>query len=154
MTEIKEPVLHHAVVIGYCTLADKKPGIELRTLADDGQQPGELPGEELLFSRKAFPHAVIGGVYLIPQVDEKSWRLSQRRYVGMYHDIDRVAQWQLEAKAKQMIEDALKLEAGAQREVPEAMKMLEPLRVIYRKQFPNGKRAIELLLLEYLRRGA
>jgi hypothetical protein len=27
------------------------------------------------------------------------------------------------------------------------------LRRIYKKQFPNGRRAMEILLLEYLRRG-
>lgn len=136
------------VFVGVCNLTDKKPGVILRPLMED-----ETLGQELIFNRKAMQHAVIGGVYEVEKETDTAWRLSEKKYVGMYGDAKAVTEWQLEERVHQVREDALKAERAATSKLPSAFAYMEPLRTIYRKQLPNGRRAIEVLLLEYLRRG-
>lgn len=135
------------IYTGQCTLADRKPGAVMRELLPDGQL-----GEELVFNRKALAGSSIGSVYEVERAGGSSWKLAGRKYVEQFHDIEAVAGWQLEARAVQLIEEALKAERGAAKELPAAFHYMEPLRRIYHKQLPNGKRAIEILLLEHLRR--
>lgn len=135
------------VYTGICDLEDKKPGAILREIREDGSL-----GDELIFIRKALNGASIGHVYEVERASVSSWKMASRRYVGRYDDAAAVAEWQLTAKVKQAIEDSLKAERAAARELPAAFEYMEPLRKIYRKQLPNGRRALEVLLLEYLRR--
>jgi len=103
-----EPINRRLVVTGLCTLADQKPGIVLRVVIGRDEL-----AEEIIFPRKVFSPVVIGGVYEIGQVSEKSWRVADRRFIGQYEDRDAVTAWQLEARAKQLIEDAAKAERAA-----------------------------------------
>ena len=139
---------HQLVYVGYCKLEGGKPGAVLRYVADDGTL-----GVDLIFDRKALSGASIGSVYEVEQVSETSWQIRSRVFVGRYPDNELVAQWQLAAKAAQVVEDSARAERAAAKELPAAFAHMEPLRKIYRSQLPNGKRAIEVLLLEYLRRG-
>jgi hypothetical protein len=142
--------LRRLVYTGYCTLEDKKPGAVLREVLGTLEKP---LGPELIFNRKSLAGSSIGSVYEVEKASETSWRLTERKYVGKYHDTAAVAEWQLKARAAQLTEDALKAERSAAKDLPAAFEYMEPLRRIYAKQLPNGKRAIEVLLLEYLRRG-
>lgn len=144
------PVKVTVVYVGLCTMADKKQGCILKALDDQGT----VRSGDLVFSRKSMKGAPIGGMYEIEQATETSYRLADRKYIGRYSDKDAVGRWQLEARAVQLTEDSLRAERSAASELPEAFARMEPLRGIYRRALPNQKRAIEVLLLEYLRRGA
>jgi hypothetical protein len=134
------------VYVGWCKLEGGKPGALLKLLQDDNSL-----GRELVFARKAMAHSIIGGVYTVEQTAENSFRLAARTYDGKYYDSTKVAEWQLENRAEQLREEAARAEKN-DKDVPEALALLQPLRAIHRKALPDRKRAIELLLLDYLRR--
>jgi hypothetical protein len=145
------PVKITLVYVGICITADKKPGCVLRAL-DNNQGQTLRPGD-LVFDRKSMKGSFIGGMYEIEQTGETSYRLADRKYVGRFADNDQVGRWQLEKRAIELTEEALRAERSAAKELPYAFARMEPLRGIYRRALPNQKRAIEVLLLEYLRRG-
>lgn len=135
------------VYVRWCNLESNKPGALLQIVNTDGTL-----GREVVFERKAMKYAQIGGVYAVEQTDENAYRLAAKRYIGTYTDVDLVTRWQLDNKAEQVRIDADRMEKSA-KELPEALQMLKPLRSIYRTALPDRKRAIEVILLDYLRRG-
>lgn len=140
------------VYVGYSTLDDGKPGAVLVRL-----KPGDVEGAEfstddrIVFPRKAMTPAVIGAIYEMEQVSETSFKLANRKYLRMFASAWRVAQWQLDAKSRQIREETNKLEKKAGAEIA-ALELMEPLRKIYKTAMPDRRRVIETLLLDYLRR--
>ena len=135
------------VYAGWCTLADHKPGAVLLQVGEDGT----TLGSELIFGRKALDGSFIGAVYEVEKTGDTSFKLASRRYVGKFQDEAVVAQWQLDARAKKIEEEAARLEKK-DKDIPAALNLMAPLRKLYRNSLPDRKRAIEALLLDYLRR--
>ena len=130
----------------WATLTDGNPGAILRLVKEDGTL-----GEDLVFSRKVVDTWMIGGVYEVEQAGENSFKLAARRYVGTFPDSVQVAQWQLDNKAERVRADAAKMEKN-DKALPEALAVMRPLRDLYKKSLPDRKRALEVLILDYLRR--
>lgn len=140
------PKTVRVVYAGWITLTSKKPGVELKVLGEGDS----LTDVGLYFERKMFPAGAIGGVYEMEQTGEVAFRVSGRRYVGMYHDTSAVAGWQLLQKAAAVLEQEKQMEKKA-KECSELLFTMEPLRKVYKTALPDRKRAIEVILLNYLR---
>lgn len=133
------------VYVGWCELDGGEPGAALNILNED-----DSLGREVYFARKALASSMIGGVYEVEQTGPTSFALVRKQYRGKYHDEALVAEWQMATRAKQVALEAAKLERK-DKEVPEALRLMEPLRSLYKKSLPDRRRAIEALLLNYLR---
>lgn len=134
------------VYTGYVPLEGGKTGVALELLNGSFA----LTGEQIYFDKKAMSGSMVGSMYEVVQSSENSWQLRNRLYVGQYPGTEQVMEWQLKAKAEDALRDARRLEKNES--VAAALAALAPLRKIYARQLPSNKRAIELLLIEYLRR--
>lgn len=133
------------VYVEWCDLEGGAPGATLRIVNEDGSL-----GRELVFARKALSGSVIGGVYEVEQTGPTSYVLTKRQYRGQYQDKAMVAQWQTANRAAQLTIESARMEKK-DKDLPAALELMEPLREMYKKALPNRKRAIEIVLLNYLR---
>ncbi len=114
---------------------------------------GEKLGEVRYFSGKNLTAASLGGVYVVYQAPTGSiWVGGELapHYDGRWHDTGEIMAWQVEDRQTNIVLTAKKRQADE--DVNEALRALEPLHRLYKRTNYQGQRAIEVLLLEYLRR--
>lgn len=124
-------------------LANNKLGLEFQ-LTDQGQ----LLGEPLPFAiSKNNRRLKIGCVYEL-EASETEARFSTAVFVREWQNTDDRLKWECESERAEQIERANKM----QKEVEPALaESLDPLRKIYNRTDSLGKRAIESMVLSYLR---
>lgn len=120
------------------------PAIMLRRVMPDGA----LSPKDEVYTSKLLRGKGVGLVYEMEASDE-SIKPATVRFIERWHDEEQVAEWQLAAKAHDAVQDAERRERDAA--APLALELLRPLRRAYAKTNWNGKMAIEVLVLNYLR---
>ncbi len=115
--------------------------------------PGWMLGETRFYSGKNLTSAPVGGVFEVYQGPTGSIWISgdlAPRYIERWPDTEAVMQWQAEHRQTDTVISAKKRQADE--DVNEALRAMEPLRRLYQRTNYSGQRALEVLLLEYLRR--
>jgi hypothetical protein len=98
----------------------------------------------------------VGAVYALevtrgPGTMSASFAPGADAFVRMHDDPGQVAAWRLADQAVEVVARRAKLHAKAGG-LTETLAALEPIRDVYRATDYTGRRAIEMLVLEYLRR--
>lgn len=124
-----------------------KPAVVLRRVGDDGT----LGKRDEVYLSKNLQRAVVGGVYEM-EASEDTIHPSTFTYKERWHDEAAVAEWQATSRAAEIVEAAERRERNDSE--PIALELLRPLRRAYSRTNWNGKMALEVLVLNYLRMGA
>lgn len=146
----EERITRRGVVTGY---GWNNKDQELAVVAEiQGTLEGNaLAGNEHYYLRKEFGSAVVGGIYTW-DTDSTSWYPGSVKYVGSYADQDKaqVIQWAIKAQVHSATRDARRLEKkeATRNLIRETM---APLNQAYWSTNVQGKRALEVLVLEALR---
>lgn len=151
-TEIKDFVPTEFVCKGF-SYQDGKMYLRLHRLSDAGELTAEDGG--LYEYDKTFSGMHCGSIYRIPATDKKI-RVGQKQFVGHASEVSALAQfvdgWQIESKAAETLKSRAHQEKKAG-EISNALHSLDDLRRVYRATNHEGRLAIEVRLLDYLRRG-
>ncbi|HEY9286153.1 MAG TPA: hypothetical protein VIP46_22065 [Pyrinomonadaceae bacterium] len=113
------------------------------------------PGEREIYGT-ALQHKAVGGVYQI-EASATSMRSATARYIDRFDNLENapegaaqmVVQWQLQARAFELELTAAKRERDEAK--PLALDCLRPILTAYNRTNFNGRLAIEVLVLNYLR---
>lgn len=134
------------VCVGRVRAKGDKLGVKFAVLDDEGR-----PGETAIFGGRQVRHCVAGGVYGV-LLGAKGAR-GEFTWLRTYPDEAAVARWQAESDAAEVAHRARKLEKNADRR-NEMVEALAPVREAYGRADRIGRLALEVVLLEYLRRAA
>lgn len=146
-----EKWLQQWVYIGLEAHSDKKVG-QLYTFLpiDEAGQLGAKRWYSVKNTKKSFGHLHVGAIYSVEANNDQVWSAT-KKYVGLWHDEGQRAAWQAREKAREARESAERREA---RETDENAldKLLLPLRREYQKTNWRGQLALELVVLNSLRK--
>lgn len=134
------------VCTGYTQTTEKKPGVIFREVQADGAL-----GEQFVYGKKRFGLARIGVVYHIEAKGSQCYP-ETLRYHEAWHDRTAVTEWQTREAARQGVEAAKRI-AKTETTRKAMAEALAPIRKIYRTTNHQGKIALEIQLLSYLRGG-
>ena len=112
------------------------------------------PGEGSTFNYKTtkFHGGVVGGLYEIEaKSDGGTARLGTAKYIGKIENVAHIVALEVKERAAHAVEACERRQAKDKAD-KEYFKALDPIRGLYQRSSWNEKRAIELCVLEYLRR--
>jgi hypothetical protein len=100
--------------------------------------------------KKSFKHDIVGGRYTI-DVSGSTFRLSTAKYHGLWPDQEQRGVWQTMDRATDLeVKTISKMSTDASENA--MLEVLKPLRREYHRTNAQGKLALEVLLLSWLRR--
>lgn len=136
---------YEVVCMGKVQVVGDKLGVKFAVLEEGGRL-----GREAIFAGKNLSRCVPGGVYEVLMNDAQA--KGGFKWLRTYPDRGAVAGWQAQSEAAEVAHRALKLEKEEGKR-NEMLKALNPVRVAYRRTDRIGRLALEVVLLDLLRRG-
>jgi hypothetical protein len=142
------------VIIGACQLEDGTKGVSMRFINDDGSL-----GDFFAVPRSKMKLGWPGRIIMVPVNKEHTkMQTSKARMrggtAGVWQNEDDIANWKLAEEILLTRERQLRMTAlGKAQVIKDVMKGMEPLQRMYMVSDRMGRRIIEALVLEQLRKG-
>jgi len=142
--------LVEVVCFGLVMLTDGKLGKGFYLIKENG----ERDSLELIYSKKAFPHAEAGNVYQIDRNEEtKQIMLNSIRYLRRWPNADEVIAWDRNSESVKVQERRKNLEKkGGEQNDFLFERDLRNIKAAYWKTDRIGRRLMEFDIIEFLRR--